>query len=336
MNRQYYLSSRPDGMPTVDNVHLREVPIAAPGPSEVVLRNTYISLDPAIRGWMDDVPSYIEPIALDAVVRSSVLGRVVESRSEDYAVGDLAMGLGGWEDYSTLPADALNKVDDSFGIPLTHFLSVLGSSGLTAYFGLLRVADPQPGETVLVSAAAGGVGSVVGQIAKIKGCRAVGLAGSDEKCAYLCDELGFDAAINYKTAGDLVAAIQQACPQGVDVYFDNVGGDILDAALLCLSRFARVTLCGWISTYNRGAQSAASGPNNLWQLLVQSASMRGFTLMDYLGEFEQPVMELAQWMMEGKLQFREEIVEGLDQVFPTFLRLFDGSHQGKLIVSLPE
>ena len=250
INRQYYLASRPSGEPTASNVPARDVPVPDPAPGEVVLRNLYISLDPAIRGWMGDDPNYIEPIKLGDAVRSSVIGRVVASTSPDYAVGDVAMCMGAWEQYTTVQAATLNRLDESAGIPLSTFLGALGPTGLTAYFGLLEVGKPKAGETVLVSAAAGAVGSIVGQIAKMQGCRVVGMAGSDDKCRWLTDELGFDAAINYKTCGNYVAAIKKACPNGVDVYFDNVGGEILDATLLCLNKFARVAVCGWISTYN--------------------------------------------------------------------------------------
>ncbi len=333
INRQYYLASRPVGKPDASHVPYRDVAVSEPAPGEVVLRNLYISLDPAIRGWMGDDPNYIEPIALGNAVRSSVLGRVVASNSPDFAPGDVAMTMGAWERYTTVPAAALNKLDESAGIPLSLFLGVLGPTGLTAYFGLLDVGRPKAGETVLVSAAAGAVGSVVGQIAKMRGCRVVGMAGSDDKCRWLRDVLGFDAVINYKTCGDYGAAIRGACPAGVDVYFDNVGGEILDATLLCLNKFARVAVCGWISTYN---VPDAPGPKNLWQLVAESVTLQGFTVLDYLERFGEGIAQLAQWVMAGDISYREEIVDGLDNVLPTFLRLFDGSNQGKLIIRLPE
>ena len=333
MNRQYYLATRPAGEPTCTDVPYRDVPVAEPPEGDVVLRNLYISLDPAIRGWMGDDPNYMEPIALGDAVRSSVIGRVVKSNSADYAVGDVAMCMGAWEQYTTVPAAALNKLDESAGIPLSNFLGVLGPTGLTAYFGLLDVGKPKAGETVLVSAAAGAVGSVVGQIAKMKGCRVVGMAGTDDKCRWLTDDLGFDAAINYKTCGDYKAAIRGACPEGVDVYFDNVGGEILDAALTCLNKFARVAVCGWISTYN---VADAPGPVNLWQLVAQSATIQGFVILDYLERFPEGIGQLVTWLLAGDIKFREELVDGLDNVLPTFLRLFDGSNQGKLVIRIPE
>lgn len=333
LNRQYYLASRPEGEPTAENIPSRDVPLPPLGAGEVRMRNLFISLDPAIRGWMSDEPNYIEPIALGDAVRASVIGRVVESNSDNFAVGDVAMTMGGWEAFTTLPAEALNKLDESMGIPLSNFLGVLGPTGLTAYFGLLEIGQPKAGETVLVSAAAGAVGSVVGQIAKMQGCRVVGMAGSEEKCAWLTDDLGFDAAINYKTCGDYSEAIAKACPDGVDVYFDNVGGEILDGALSCMNKFGRVAVCGWIASYN-----AQELPHlkNLWQLVAESVTIRGFVVLDFLDRFPEGIGQLVEWLMAGKLQFKEEIVDGLDNVLPTFMKLFDGSNQGKLVLRLPE
>ncbi|CAH0993090.1 Putative NADP-dependent oxidoreductase YfmJ [Sinobacterium norvegicum] len=331
INRQYYLAARPKAFPTPEEVPFRDVVVAEPGPEEVVIRNLYISLDPAIRGWMSDTPNYIEPIAINDPVRSSVIGRVVKSASDSFAEGDIVMTVGGWERYTTAPAAALNKIADMPGIALTNYLSVLGPTGLTAYFGILKVGLPKPGDTVLVSAAAGAVGSVVGQIAKMQGCRVVGMAGSEEKCRWLTEDLGFDEAINYKTCGDYQQAIQQACPEGVDIYFDNVGGEILDAALLCLNKFARVAVCGWISSYN---DSDAPGPKNLWQLVAESVTIQGFVVLDYLDSFEEAIGQLAEWVMTDKIKFKEDIVDGLDNVLPAFMKLFNGTNDGKLVVRL--
>ncbi|WP_101757993.1 NADP-dependent oxidoreductase [Oceanicoccus sp. KOV_DT_Chl] len=333
INRQYYLAKRPASVPTPEDVPFRDVPVAKPAAGEAIIRNMYISLDPAIRGWMSDVNNYIDPIAINDPIRSSVIGRVVKSNSDLVAEGDVVMSLGAWERYTTAPAAGMNKLDENSGIPLSNFLSVLGPTGLTALFGLMDVGKPKAGETVLVSAAAGAVGSIVGQIAKMQGCHVVGMAGSEEKCRWITDELGFDAAINYKTCGDYEAAIKAACPNGVDVYFDNVGGDILDAALMCLNRFSRVAVCGWISTYN---DADAPGPKNLWQLVAESATIQGFVVLDYVERFGEGVGQLAEWLMAGKLQFKEEIIDDLDNVLPGFLKLFDGSNQGKLIIRIPE
>lgn len=333
INRQYILASRPTGLPTAEDVPSREVVVSEPGEGEVVLRNLYISLDPAIRGWMGDDPNYIEPIELGDPVRSSVIGRVVDSRHPDFSIGEVAMCMGGWEQYTTVSATMLNKLDESSGVPLSHFLGVLGPTGLTAYFGLMEVGRPQPEETVLVSAAAGAVGSVVGQIAKMQGCRVVGMAGTEGKCRWLREQLGFDEVINYRSCGDYEPAIRRACPNGVDVYFDNVGGEILDAALLCLNKYARVAVCGWISTYN---EPNAPGPRNLWQLVAQSVTIQGFVVIDYMDRFPEGIGQLAEWVMSGELQFKEDVVEGLDAILPTFLKLFDGSNQGKLVIKLSE
>lgn len=332
-NRQYYLARRPAGEPTAEDVPSRDAPLAEPADGEVVIKNLFISLDPAIRGWMGDAPNYIEPIAIGDPVRSSVIGRVVKSNSTNFKEGDVAMTVGGWEAYTTGPDVMMNALDENAGLPLSNFLSVLGPTGLTAYFGMLDVGRPKEGETVLISAAAGAVGSVAGQIAKLKGCRVVGMAGSETKCRWLTDELGFDAAINYKTCGDYQVAIQKACPDGVDVYFDNVGGEILDAALMCLNKFARVAVCGWISTYN---DADAPGPKNLWQLVAQSVTIQGFVVIDYMERFPEGIGQLVEWVMAGKIKFKEDIVDGLDNILPAFLKLFDGSNEGKLMVRIPE
>lgn len=335
MNRQYYLASRPKNFPTPEEVPVRDVAITPPAPGQVVVKNQYISLDPAIRGWMGEDPNYIEPIAIGEAIRSSIVGTVVESNSPELAVGDTVIGLGAWELYTTGLAVTMNKIDPNAGIPLTNYLSVLGPTGLTAYFGVLDVCQPKPGETVLISAAAGAVGSVAGQIAKIKGCRVVGIAGSDEKCRWLTDELGFDAAINYKTCGDYLTAIQQACPDGVDIYFDNVGGEILEAALLVLNKFSRVAVCGWISSYN-DKEKEQSGPANLWQLVAQSVRMEGFVVLNYADRFQEGIGQLAEWLMAGKLKFKEDVVDGLDNVLPAFEKLFKGTNQGKLMIHIPD
>ncbi len=333
INRQYYLASRPAAATTVLDVPFRDVPLCAPAEGEAVIRNMCRALDPAILGWMSEVNNYIEPIAIGDPVRSSIIGRVVKSNSDLLAEGDVVMSIGGWEHYTTGPAAGMTKLDESSGIPLSNFLSVLGPTGLTAFFGLMDVGKPKQGETVLVSAAAGAVGSVVGQIAKMQGCRVVGMAGTDDKCRWITEDLGVDDAINYKTCDDYEAAIHKACPEGVDVYFDNVGGDILDAALMCLNKHGRVAVCGWISTYN---DADAPGPKNLWQLVAESITIQGSSTPDYLDRFPEGVGQLAEWVMSGKLQFKEEIVDDLDNILPTFLKLFDGSNQGKLIVRIPE
>ncbi len=330
--RQILLKRRPRGVPSADDFEAREAEVASPRAGEVLLENLYLSIDPAIRGWMSDAKSYLPPIGIGEPVRSGTLSRIVETRAEGWSVGQIVQALAAWESYSVVPVGNLHgKVRPVQGIPLSAMLSVLGGTGLTAYFGLLEVGMPQEGETVVVSAAAGGVGSIVGQIAKIKGCRAVGLTGSDEKCAWLIDELGYDAAINYR-ASNLRAALKEACPNGVDVFFDSVGGEILNTALTRLNRHGRVVLCGAISQINES--ELPPGPSNYLQLLAKSARMQGFTTLDFARRYDEARAELATWIRDGKIRYRDEIVEGLDEAPSHLLRLFDGAHRGKLMVKL--
>ncbi len=334
MNQQVLLRRRPEGVPAADDFEMAERPVGKPGPGEVLLKNLYLSIDPAIRGWMSDAKSYLPPIELGAPVRSGTLSQIVESHADDWPAGQIVQALATWESFSVVPTENLHgKVRAIEGIPLHAMLSVLGGNGLTAYFGLLEVGQPREGETVLVSAAAGGVGSIVGQIARIQGCRAVGLTGSDEKCAWLTDELGYDAAINYKRA-DLKAALKESCPKGVDVFFDSVGGDLLNTALTRLNRKGRVVLCGAISQIN--ATELPPGPSNYLQLLAKSARMEGFTTLDFARRYDEGRAQLAQWIREGKLRYRDEIVEGIDQAPSHLLRLFSGDHRGKLMVKLAD
>ncbi|MCO6056865.1 NADP-dependent oxidoreductase [Pseudomonas sp. MOB-449] len=333
-NRQLYLHARPDGVPDAAAVRLRSVALRRPGPGQVLLQNLYLSLDPAIRGWMSDKPSYMPPIALGDPVRSSTLGRVVESRHPAFKVGDHAVGLAcnGWEDFSLVEGDQLQRIEPDPRHPLSYYLSLFSAVGLTPYFGVLEIGKPQPGETLLVSAAAGAVGSLAGQIGRLKGCRAVGLAGSDEKCRWIVEELGYDAAINYKTCGDLQQAIAAACPNGVDIYFDNVGGAILDAALLNMNSFGRVVFCGAIAQYN--TEEPVPGPYNYWQVLARSLTLRGFISPEFKERFPEAIRQMAMWLEAGQIHFAEDIVDGLEHTLDAFTRLFSGSHQGKLLVCL--
>lgn len=333
-NRQIVLKRRPVGVPEAENFEACEGAIPSPGPGEVLLRNLYLSIDPAIRGWMSDARSYLPPIEIGAPVRSGTLSQIVESNADGWPVGQIVQALAAWESYSVVPSGQLHgRVTPIEGIPLPSMLSVLGGTGLTAYFGLLEVGRPMEGETVLVSAAAGGVGSIVGQIARIKGCRTVGLTGSDDKCAWLTDELGYHAAVNYKTA-DLRVAIREACPKGVDVFFDSVGGEILNTVLTRLNRRARIVLCGAISQIN--AMELPPGPSNYVQLLAKSARMEGFTTLDFARRYDEARGNLAQWIRQGQLRYRDEIVEGIEQAPSHLLRLFSGDHRGKLMVKLTD
>ena len=328
-NLQIRLKSRPEGLPDASNFDTTQEAIPRPGDGEILARNIYLSLDPAMRGWMTDRKSYVEPIGLGDVMRGLTVSEVVESRAEGFEAGDLVSGVLGWQQYTISDTKGIQKLPG--GLPLPLFLGPLGMTGLTAYFGLLDIGEPKEGETVLVSAAAGAVGSVVGQIAKIKGCHVVGLAGSDEKCAWL-ESLGFDVAINYKTAQDLGKAVYKACPKGVDVYFDNVGGEILDVALRQLNQGARIPLCGAISQYN--ATEPVPGPYNYLSLLVNRARMEGFIVFDFRRRYPEALQQLGQWVSEGKIEGRYDIVQGLENAPQALLKLFDGSNTGKLIVQV--
>jgi NADPH-dependent curcumin reductase len=312
-------------------------PASEPGPGEVLLRVLYLSLDPAMRGWMNESKSYIPPVGLGEVMRAIGLGRVVASNDPSLRPGDFATGLTGVQDYAVVAAKNLNKVDSNIAnsnwAPLPRYLGALGGTGLTAYFGLLEVGQPKPGETVVVSGAAGATGSVVGQIARIQGCRAVGIAGGDAKCSFLTEELGFDAAIDYKSE-DVRAALSRHCPNGVNVFFDNVGGEILDIVLAQLARKARVVLCGAISQYNN--REDVRGPKNYLSLLINSARMEGFIVFNYAQRYREAIQALATWLAEGKIKAREDIVEGLENFPEAFLKLFRGENFGKLIIRVAE
>jgi hypothetical protein len=328
-NHRFTLAARPVGLPKPSDFAFNEQDLREPSAGEVAVKVQYISLDPAMRGWMNDVRSYVPPIAIGEVMRAIAIGSVVESNHPRFAVGDQVSGMFGLQEYAVVNGDALTPVDGSIA-PAPVQLGTLGMPGLTAYFGLLDVGKPVAGNTVVVSGAAGAVGSVVGQIAKIKGCRTVGIAGGAEKCRYLT-EIGFDAAIDYK-ASDIKAELRTHCPKGIDVYFDNVGGDILDAALTRLAPRARIVICGAISQYN--ATAAVKGPSNYLSLLVNRASMTGMVVFDYAARYPEAIREMAQWMAAGKLVSREHIVRGLAEFPSALLKLFSGDNHGKLVLEL--
>jgi NADPH-dependent curcumin reductase CurA len=329
-NRQFRLTSRPVGMVQRSDFDFVTTPAGEPGPGEVLVRVLYLSLDPAMRGWMNEGKSYIAPVGLGDVMRAGGLGRVVASSDASLAVGDTVVGMTGVQDYSIAKARELTKVDPRLA-PLPRYLGALGMPGLTAYFGLLDIGQPKAGETVVVSAAAGAVGAVTGQIAKIKGCRAVGIAGGPDKCRYVVEELGFDAAIDYKNE-DVRAALAQHCPKGIDIFFDNVGGDILDVVLSMLARRARVIICGAISQYNN--RESIQGPRNYLSLLINHARMEGFVVFDYAVRYAEGAQALAGWALSGKLKAREHIVEGLETFPDTLQMLFRGENSGKLVIQV--
>ena len=331
LNHQIRLAARPIGLPKRSDWQFTEKPVPEPRrDGEVLAKVLYLSLDPAMRGWMNEGKSYIAPVGIGEVMRAGGVGRVVASKHSGFAVGDHVSGLVGVQEYAALDGAQLIKIDPKVA-PLPTFLNTLGMPGMTAYFGLLDVGQPKPGETVVVSGAAGAVGATVGQIAKIKGCRAVGIAGGTAKCRYLVDELGFDAAVDYK-AGDTRKNLRTHCPNGVDVYFDNVGGDILDLVLAVLRRHARVVICGAISQYNN--TTPVKGPSNYLSLLVNRARMEGMVVFDYVDRFPQAARDIAAWIAAGKLKSREDIVEGLETFPETLLKLFSGENFGKLILKV--
>ena len=332
LQKQIKLSKRPIGTPTKEDFEVANIPIGEPAEGEVLIRTIYISVDPYLRGRMSDAKSYIPPFELNAPIISGVIGQVIESKSQHYEKNDVILGSLPWQEYSIVSETSIRKVDHKLA-PASAYLSVIGMTGLTAYFGLLDIGQPKKGETVVVSGAAGAVGSIVGQIAKIKGAYVVGIAGSDDKVDYLVNELGFDAAINYKTE-EIQAALEKACPNGIDVYYENVGGEITDAVYPLLNKFARIPVCGAISSYNN--QETDIGPRVQTHLIKTSALMKGFTVGDYAPRFAEGSQALAGWLQAGQLQYEETITEGFDQTIDAFLDLFKGANIGKAIVKVAE
>jgi NADPH-dependent curcumin reductase CurA len=331
VNAQCRLAARPVGLPKASDWQYLEEPAPEPGDGQFLVQVEYISLDPAMRSWMNPGRSYIAPVEIGEVMRAAAIGRVVESRHPDYQAGDCVRGAFGVQRYAASDGGGVTRVDTALAPAPVH-LGTLGLSGLTAYFGLLDVGRPEPGQTVVVSGAAGSVGSVVGQIARIKGARAVGIAGGPEKCKWLVEELGFDAAVDYK-AGDVRGQLRERAPDRVDVFFDNVGGEVLDAVLLRLARGARVVISGAISQYN--ATEAPRGPANYMQLLVMRASMTGFVIFDYAERYPEAVAEIVGWLRTGELRSREDVVHGDIEEFPdVLLRLFRGENAGKLVLAV--
>jgi NADPH-dependent curcumin reductase CurA len=330
MNKQWKLKARPTGMVGREHFELVDGPEPSPKPGEAAVRVELISLDPAMRGWMNDARSYVPPVALGEVMRAYGLGRVVASNDPALAVGDWVAGITGVQQFATLPARQWTKIDTRLAPP-ERWLGVLGMPGMTAYFGLFDVGQPRAGETLVVSAASGAVGAVVGQLGKIAGLRVVGIAGSADKCRYIVDELGFDGAIDYKH-DDVRKKLRELAPDGIDVYFDNVGGEILDHALAQLARGARVVICGAIAEYN--SPTGFSGPKNYMNLLVQSARMEGFVVFHYAHRYPQAAKALARWLTTGKLKAREDVVDGLEQFPETLQRLYTGQNFGKLILKV--
>jgi NADPH-dependent curcumin reductase CurA len=330
LNRQIQLIRRPQGEPVAEDFAFAESEIPAPGEGELLVRNRYISLDPAMRGWMREQRSYIEPVALGSVMRAGAAAEVIESRHPDFKPADFVTGLFGVQEFAVTGATGVTKVDAQHA-PLTHWLNALGMPGMTAYFGLLDVGQPQPGQTVVVSAAAGAVGPTVGQIARIKGCRAVGIAGGHAKCRMVVQEYGFDGCVDYKSP-DFRAQLKAACPKGIDVYFDNVGGEVLDLVITQLAPKARVVLCGAISQYNR--TGAAAGPANYLALILYRARMEGMVVFDYAARFHEGVADISAWMSEGKLKSKEQVIDGIENFYDALMMLFRGQNSAKLVLKV--
>ena len=332
MNKQLILSKRPVGLPEADTWTLETQPIPEAGEGEILIETHYVSLDPAMRGWMNDARSYIPPVQLGEVMRAGNIGKVIQSNNPKFEVGDVVTGWGGVQQYVASDGKGFYKVDTNLA-PMPTYIGTLGMPGMTAYFGILEVGKIKEGDTVLISGAAGAVGGIAGQIAKIKGCRVIGIAGGEKKCKHLIEDLGFDGAIDYKNE-NIYSGLKKHCPKGIDVYFDNVGGDILDAALARLRMHARVVICGAISQYNN--TGAVNGPKNYLSLLVNRATMQGMVVMDYAAKYKDAAQEMGMWMMQGKLKSREDIYEGIENFHETFLRLFNGEKQGKLVLKIKD
>lgn len=337
-NRQWRLKSRPVGMVTESDFERVEVPVPTPGEGEFLIRNLFFAFEPAMRGWLNDVRSYVPPVALGEVMRATCVGQVVESRHPDFQPGELVSGLFGWQDYTVTDGqDSLLRrpvVKVPPGIPPERTLSVLGGTGLTAYFGMLDIGGIKTGDTVLVSGAAGATGSVAGQIARIKGAATVvGTAGGPEKCAWLTQELGFDAAIDYRSE-NVNARLKALFPKGIDLFFDNVGGSILDDALLNMAQFGRIVICGGISAYNE--TELPPGPRNYMQIVIRRLTVRGFILIDHMQDADRARRDLSAWMSSGELKGREDVQQGFDNAPATFLRLFRGQNIGKQLLQVAE
>jgi len=332
-NKQLILRKRPLGLPNKDTWEVVETNIPQPKDSEILVQCEYVSLDPAMRGWINaGRSSYIAPVELNDVMRAGGVGKVIDSNHPDFKVGEYVYGQTGIQQYIVTDGKGWHKVDPSLA-PLPIYLGTLGMPGMTAYFGILEVGELKEGDAVLVSGAAGAVGSVVGQIAKIKNCKVIGIAGGTDKCKYIVDELGFDGAIDYKN-DNVASKLKEYFPKGIDVYFDNVGGEILDLALARLAMHARIVICGAISQYNN--TTPIKGPSNYMSLLVNRGTMRGMVVFDYAKDYQKAGMQMGQWMMQGKLKSKEDVYEGIENFHDTFLRLFSGDKMGKLVLKVSE
>lgn len=329
INRQWLLSSRPAGMVTEQHFELAESPIPDPADGEIVVQSQYWTVDPYMRGRMSDRKSYSDPVKIGEVMTGQAVGKVIASRSDRFKEGDHVLASIGWQEFGAVPSKEARRLDPAVA-PVSTALHVLGMPGLTAYFGLLDVIQAKAGQTIVVSGAAGAVGSTVGQIAKIKGCRTVGIAGSDEKTQWLTKDLGFDAAINYKTSGNLFKALKEQCPDGVHGYFDNVGGPTTDAVFPLLALNGRIGICGQISQYN--LEQGETGPRLLWNLIVKRATIQGFLVFDFADRYREALTELSKWVQDGSLHYKENLTEGFEKMPQAFIGLFEGTNTGKQLI----
>ena len=330
-SREIRLASRPVGVPQPENFELASREVAAPGPGEVLVENKFMSVDPYMRGRMYDRPSYVPPFQIGEALQGGAVGVVAHSNADGFKKGDIVSSMFGWREAFVAPAAALEKLDVPGRIPMETFLGTLGMPGLTAWAGLTQIGKPKPGDVVFVSGAAGAVGSIVAQVAKLKGCTVVATAGTDEKCDWL-RSLGIDHAINYRTCGSLLAAVQAAAPKGIDIYFDNVGGEHLEVAIEVARPFARLIECGMISAYND--TEPTPGPRNIIQVVGKSLTMRGFIVMEFAGLRPEFTAEMGGWIRAGKLKWQDTVLEGIDQAPAAFIGLFEGKNTGKMLVKL--
>jgi NADPH-dependent curcumin reductase CurA len=329
--RQITLAARPSGFPKESDFQLVESAVPTPGPGEFLIRTIYLSVDPYMRGRMNDRPSYAPPVGLGQAMVGNIVGQIAQSNHPRFPAGAYVEARLGWQEFAVSDGRGVRIVDPKIA-PLSAFIGVLGMPGLTAYFGLLDIGQPKPGETVLVSGAAGAVGSAVGQIAKLQGCRAVGVAGTDEKVRHVIDDLGFDAAFNYRGVKDYVARLKEVCPNGIDVYFDNVGGELTDAVFQVMNVHARICVCGQISQYN--LDQPEFGPRLLWKLIEKRAKVQGFLVLDYAARYKEGAAQLAEWLQSGKLRYRETIVQGLENAPRAFIGLLHGENIGKQLIQV--
>jgi len=328
-NRQFKLAARPVRLPKESDFALVEAQIPSLAEGQALVKTVYLSVDPYMRGRITGVRTYADPVNIGDVMEAGAVGQVIESKAAELAAGDFVMGRWGWQEYAAVDAKTVRKLDPKVA-PVSTALGVLGMPGMTAYFGFLDICKPQPGETVLVSGAGGAVGSLVGQIAKIKGCRVVGIAGTDQKIDWLIKDLGFDSAFNYKTTGDYAPRLKELCPNGIDCYFDNVGGSTTDAVFPCMNTFGRVSVCGQISQYN--LEKPEPGPRLLPYVLVKQLKVEGFIVTRFQNRFGEGIAQMAQWMKEGKLKYREQVVEGFENTPRAFIGMLQGENTGKMLV----